>query len=213
MPVAGRDFTNGAGQRMKWIPRLNGWAETTETAQISFQMVMGNNPSEIRGDRIPVNNVSWNEATKYCEKLTLNDRGQGLVPQGYIYRLPTDAEWTLLAAGTTLEQSVTSRGAARDTISTVASLEANPQGLHDTRGNVWEWCQDWYTRETANREQAENASGKPTQIGTRFKIMRGGSWNRSLESNLSIGYRLLADPGNHKNYETGFRVVLMRGEN
>ncbi|MFT5467979.1 MAG: hypothetical protein ACI8UO_003087 [Verrucomicrobiales bacterium] len=213
MPTVGQDFTNSVGQRMKWVPAIKGWVETTETSQFSYSAVMDNNPSLIKGDRLPVNNVSWNDAKKYCERLSLDDGAQGLIPAGYAYRIPMDAEWTIIADKTTLEQSVTSNESPRETIAQIASLEPNALGLYDTRGNVWEWCLDWYTREVADREQTENASSKPSQIGSRFKIMRGGSWNRSLKSNLSVGFRLLADPGNHRNYETGFRVILVRAKN
>jgi len=54
------------------------------------------------------------------------------------------------------------------------------------------------------------ATGDRTRINQRFKVIRGGSWTRSLDSNLAPGYRLAADLNGHSDYETGFRVVLLR---
>lgn len=211
-PAPGDDFTNGAGQRMKWVAAIDGWVETTETPQMAYARIVHQNPSEFKGDSLPVHNVTWNDAIKFCEQLTVADRGQGLVPEGYRYLLPTDAQWTVIATGTPLTRAVTSKGKGREGPMPAASLEANELGLHDTLGNVWEWCFDWYTQEVFNREQRENASGKSDRIGLRFKILRGGSWSRSLEGNLAVGHRLLADPGSPRNYETGFRVVLVKEE-
>lgn len=209
LPAAGEDFTNGAGSRMKWVPAIKGWCETTETPQRVFEAVTGTNPSHFPAPENPVENISWAEAMKFCDRLTISERGQGLVPPGFRYRLPGDAHWTLLATGTPLDTAVTSRTDTLEHPAPCGSLKPNALGLFDIRGNVWEWCFDWYNQEVFNREQQENASGKADRIGAQFKILRGGSWSRSLESNLEIGYRLLADPNAHHNYESGFRVVLV----
>ncbi len=208
MPKPGQDFTNGLGQRMIWIDGLGCWVESTETPQSAYEQISTKNPSQFFGPQYPVDNITWNEALKFCEKLTIAERGQGFVPDGYRYHLPTDQQWTFFAAGTPLATGVTSHLSQRQGPQPVGSLEPNRFGLHDVRGNVWEWCRDWYTLDAFNREQQENATAKADRVGTRFKILRGGSWNRAQDTNLALGYRLLADPNSHQNYETGFRVIL-----
>lgn len=54
---------------------------------------MGNNPSHFKGSDKPVEGVSWEEATEYCRKLTAQQRGEGILPDGWAWRLPTEAEW------------------------------------------------------------------------------------------------------------------------
>lgn len=210
LPDEGENFTNGVRQRMVWVAELGGWAEATETSQYAFSTILNKNASEIKGDRLPVTNVTWNEAMKYCEQLTLHERGQGLMPVGYRYTLPTDAQWTLLAGEAEIGQAVTSLGGTREGPEEIGSLKPNELGIYDTRGNVWEWCFDWYSQEVFNREQRENASGKSINVGSRVKVLRGGSWNRSLKSQLEVGYRFVADPGKHQNWESGFRVILTK---
>lgn len=208
VPMPGSDFTNGLGQRMIWVAELNCWIEATETPQRAYDQIAQNNPSQFTGPDLPVNNVTWVEAVKFCEQLTISEKGKGFVPPGYRYQLPTDDQWSYFSQGTPLSQGVTSKLGQRQNPELVASLEPNRLGLYDVRGNMWEWCRDWYTQDVFNREQQENATAKPDRVGTRFKILRGGSWNRAQDANLALGYRLLADPNAHHNYETGFRVVL-----
>ncbi len=210
-PIPGQDFTNSMGQRMIWVAPLKCWVESTETTQRVYESIVADNPSQLVGLDLPVNNVTWMQAVKFCEQLTIAERGQSFVPDGYRYRLPTDEQWSLFASGTSLQQSVTSRVIQRQAPESVASLDPNPFGLYDTRGNVWEWCRDWYTLGVFNREQQENATAKSESVGTRFKVLRGGSWNRTQDANLAIGYRLLAQPATHHNYESGFRVILEKG--
>jgi len=134
----------------------------------------------------------------------------GFIPEGYAYTLPSDEEWGLLAAGTPLDQAVTNKDGQRQQPAPAGSLPANALGLRDVRGNVWEWCRDSYTAEVHRRELVENGTGDRARINQRFKVLRGGSWTRSLESNLALGFRLAADSNGHSDYETGFRVVLLR---
>ena len=79
------------------------WMSKYETTQEEYLAVMGNNPSFFTGDlKRPVERVTWSDATNYCGKLTILERAAGRLPVGYVYRLPTEAEWEYCCrAGTT----------------------------------------------------------------------------------------------------------------
>jgi formylglycine-generating enzyme required for sulfatase activity len=79
------------------------WVSDHEVKQGEYETVMGGNPSSFKGDlNRPVEQVSWNEAVLYCQKLTERERGAGLITARQAYRLPTEAEWEYAArAGTT----------------------------------------------------------------------------------------------------------------
>jgi formylglycine-generating enzyme required for sulfatase activity len=70
------------------------WMGRYEVTQGEYLAVMESNPSYFTGDtNRPVENVSWNDATNYCAKLTVRERAAGRLPAGWEYRLPTEAQW------------------------------------------------------------------------------------------------------------------------
>jgi formylglycine-generating enzyme required for sulfatase activity len=153
----------------------------TEVTQQLWQAVMGNNPSHFKGDDLPVENVSWNNAQEFLNKLNQLT--------GKNYRLPTEAEWEYAArAGTptpfytgncidskqanfdgTVPYANCAKGEFKNKTVNVGSYPANP-GLYDMAGNVWEWtCSDYH----------QNYEGSETRCSTNpssFRVLRGGSW-------------------------------------
>lgn len=132
------------------------WMGRTEVTQAQWRAVMGNNPSKLQGDRLPVETVSYNDVQAFLEKLNRYH-------PGHPYRLPTEAEWEYASrAGTTTAywtgDDLTNRQAvfgrkqywrypAHEVPkhqAEVTSHIANPWGLYHVHGNVWEWCSDWY---------------------------------------------------------------------
>ena len=114
-----------------------------EVTQAQWTAVMGNNPSNFKGENLPVETVSWEDAQEFIKKL--NAKGEG------IYRLPTEAEWEYAARGGTTGAyygNVNDIGWFTDNSGgkthPVGQKQANGFGLYDTSGNVWEWCSDWY---------------------------------------------------------------------
>ena len=76
------------------------WLGKTEVTQSQWKAVMGNNPSHFKGYNLPVEQVSWNDAVAFCEKL--NEMKRDTLPDGYRYTLPTEAQWEYACrAGTT----------------------------------------------------------------------------------------------------------------
>jgi len=149
----------------------------TECTQAQWEGVMGANPSHGKAPDQPVNQVAWKEAQEYCRRLTEMHRSQGLIPEGWEWDLPTEAQWEYACrAGTT--------GAFAGNLTDLAWIESNADGkphavktrqpnawgLHDLHGNVWEWCRDWYG------DYPTNAVQDPTgpSAGT-FRCYRGGS--------------------------------------
>jgi formylglycine-generating enzyme required for sulfatase activity len=148
-----------------------------EVTQAQWQAVMGNNPSNFKGENRPVEKVSWNDAQEFCKKLSQRT--------GQTYRLSSEAEWEYACrAGTTtayyfgddagkLREYAWFGDNSGSQTHSVGSFIANGFGLHDMHGNVWEWCQDPYY---------EHYRGAPTDGSVREgnspeRLLRGGSWN------------------------------------
>ena len=148
----------------------------TEVTQELWQAVMGSNPSNFKGDRKPVERVSWNDCQKFISKLNSLT--------GKKFRLPTEAEWEFAARG-----GIKSKGykySGSNTLADVAwngdnsgykthdvgTKNPNELGLYDMSGNVWEWCNDWYGN------YSSSPSNNPTGPGSgAFRVCRGGSWD------------------------------------
>ncbi|WP_375467177.1 formylglycine-generating enzyme family protein [uncultured Nostoc sp.] len=158
-----------------------------EITQAQYQAIMGNNPANFKGDTRPVETVTWNDAVKFCQKLSQRTRRN--------YRLPSEAEWEYACrAGTTTPfyfgETITAdlvsynatqanasapTGQYRQQTTPVGSFLPNAFGLYDMHGNVWEWCQDtWH----------DNYNGAPTdgnpwinESDNTYRLLRGGSWN------------------------------------
>ena len=144
-----------------------------EVTQKEWKAIMGTNPSVHKGDNRPVENVSWDDCQAFIRKLN--------ALTGRKFRLPTEAEWEYAARGG--NQSIGYKYAGSSSIDDVAwygdnsgtyyvgQKSSNELGLYDMSGNVWEWCQDWYTPYDSSRQS--NPSG-PTSGSMR--VYRGGSW-------------------------------------
>ena len=150
----------------------------TECTQGQWEMVMGRYPSSFKGTERPVEQVSWEEAVEYCRKLTAKQRAEGILPEGWEWRLPTEAEWEYAArAGTTgprygeLEAIAWFSGNSGSETHPVKQKAANVWGLHDMIGNVWEWCSDW--SEGYPTGSVTNPTGPSSGS---LRVFRGGSW-------------------------------------
>lgn len=209
-PVVSRDFKNGLGQQLVWVGPLNGWAGAYEVTQEEYERFSGTNPSYFKAPQHPVDSVTWYQAVKFCEALTVQERSLGTLPEGYRYRLPTDEEWSRLVGAQKLDGAISSLFDRQKSTAPVGSLAPNEFGLYDVRGNVWEWVNDWYSQTIMNRIQKDGATATPEWVGTDRKVLRGGAWNRSSQFDLAVGNRMAARPSAEDRYDVGFRVVLMR---
>lgn len=209
-PLMNHDFTNSYGQKMQWVEPLKEWVAAHEVTQKVYQSVVSKKPSSFKGENRPVESVSWYDAKRFCEKLTIDERSRGTLPKGFVYDLPTDREWSIFVGGAQLEDAVTSRLGQLEGTADVGTSQPNEYGLFDVRGNVWEWCDDWYSQTILKRSREVKSPSNPLWVGTERKVLRGGSWSRSSGYDLATGYRLAVQPSKTDRYDLGFRVVLKR---
>jgi formylglycine-generating enzyme required for sulfatase activity len=199
------------------------WMSKHETTQEEYLAVMDSNPSNFQGDpKHPVEQVSWEDATNYCARLTVRERSAGRLPTGYDYRLPTEAEWEYACrAGTTSATAYgnslnsaqanfkgaypygeAAKGPNSGATARVESHGPNAWGLYDMHGNVWEWCLNWYAGSLPGGSVTD-PQGPNKAI---YRPLRGGGW-------LSYGWdcrsatRFILLPENNGD-DIGFRTVL-----
>jgi formylglycine-generating enzyme required for sulfatase activity len=145
----------------------------------------GFNPSWFVGDPdLPVESLTWYDATNYSAQLTDHERLAGRLPAGYVFRLPTEAEWEYAArAGTTprfsygddpgylsLTNYAWYSANSGDRTHPVGLKQPNPWGLYDVYGNVEEWCLDWYGNYSGGA--VTDPKGPPSGPN---RVIRGGS--------------------------------------
>jgi formylglycine-generating enzyme required for sulfatase activity len=144
-----------------------------EVTQDEWVAVMGLNPSEFKGGRNPVVQVSWNDAKAYVSKLSAKT--------GEDYRLLSESEWEYMArAGGTSKypwgdrtDNTRAKFHVEDHTAAVGSYGANRFGVHDTVGNVWEWVEDcWH----GHFNGAPNDGSVWTNENCSERVLRGGSW-------------------------------------
>ena len=188
-----------------------------EVTQKQYTLVTGANPSSFSGDTLPVEKVSYNmirgssNGAKWPSSSAVDSSsfmGKLRSRTGLDFDLPTEAQWEYACrAGTTTTYSYgnsangnymwyTSNSSSKT--HPVGSKSANPWGLYDMHGNVWEWCLDWYGTLAYGTDPKGSSSGSS-------RLTRGGGWSgnadhctSSLRSSLTPSYVLNAD---------GFRLV------
>jgi len=198
----------------------------SEVTQAQYKAAMGTNPSSFKGDDLPVDSVSWNDAVAYCNKLS---EKKGLAKVYSIigtsvsadwkangYRLPTEAEWEYAAKGgpSSLSLAVNAvfagsadandvawyAGNSGDKTHPSGQKQANALGIYDMAGNVREWCWDWYS------VYSRGAQIDPTGASSGgIRVIRGGSWASVVQA-LRSAYRGNSDPGG-RDYFLGFRLA------
>jgi formylglycine-generating enzyme required for sulfatase activity/uncharacterized caspase-like protein len=191
--------------------------------QEQYQQIMGNNPSHFteKGAKRPVEQVSWNNAVEFCQKLSEKT--------GREYRLPSEAEWEYACrAGTTTPfhfgETITTELANYDgtyiyafepkgknlgQTTNVYSFSPNAFGLYNMHGNIWELCQDdWHN----NYIDAPKDGSAWTSPSGNVKAMRGGSWIHNPRNCRSASRNGdVRDVRDYIDIIIGFRVVCAVG--
>ena len=223
-PVRGQLWQNSLG--MRFVPvddwHMSAW-ETRVRDWAAFCSATGRPAAALdfrQTENDPVVKVNWRDATEFCQWLTEKERRENFLGESESYRLPKDEEWST-AAGLPNEEGATPEerdGRVRDqfpwgqewpppreagnygaidgsndgfaTTAPSGSFPANSLGIYDLDGNVWEWCFDLY---------------KP---GSRWGVLRGGSWGNKSRGELLTSYRNVVDRG-ERDVIYGFRCVLV----
>ena len=171
----------------------------TVVTQALWEAVMGNNPSDFKGEDRPVERISWDDAKEFIDKLNKLTGKQ--------CRLPTEAEWEYAARGGQLKPQKNSKYSGSNDIDEVAwydgnsggkthqvgTKKPNELGIYDMSGNVYEWC----------RNEIKNQQGEVIGYSS---VLRGGSCavnadfcKISFRSDFSLSI---------KYFNYGFRIVL-----
>lgn len=190
------------------------WKAVANLPQVERELKL--EPSNFKGDRHPVEKVSWYDAVEFCARLSKHT--------GKEYRLPSEAEWeyacravttTPFYFGETITDKLANyrasaifadepKGEYREKTTPVGQFLPNAFGLHDMHGNLWEWCKDhWH----------ENYQGAPKDGNVwlygndnRFRVLRGGSWDDNPDICRST-FRIFTYSVNDVSNHVGLRVV------
>jgi len=210
------------------------WTGKFEVTQGAWRRVMGELPARKPsaefglGDDFPVYWVSFIDAEAFCRALTARARRSAALPAGWEFRLPTEAQWEYACrAGTVTATSFGEQlgqhqanfkgqplNGARSSppvlrATPVGTYAANPWGICDMHGNVFEWCRDWYHAQLPGGTDPDvyETRGVPNRDGSYSRVRRGGAWNDDGWACRSA-LRLKYEPERNSDH-IGFRGVVV----
>ncbi|WP_373010631.1 formylglycine-generating enzyme family protein [Mucilaginibacter sp.] len=207
---AGRIELRDDRTKQKWTVELAPFllAQFPVTQEQYFE-VTNELPGTFKGNRLPVETVSWKDAINFCNVLstkaglkpcyTIDFSGEDITFEAKAngFRLPTEAEWEYACkAGTTgirygeLNSIAWYKDNSEKSTHDVGLKEPNAWGLYDMLGNVWEWCSDIYDE---------------TVYGS-YRIFRGGGWSDEERGCMATNRRP-SHPTSFKIDDLGFRIA------
>lgn len=180
------------------------WLAKTEVNQAQWKAIMTNNPSKFNGDDLPVENVSWNDAQAFINKVNAS----GMIPDGWKMALPTEAQWeyacrsgeTGAYSGGNINQVAWHFNNSGSKTNTVGVKKSNSWGLNDMHGNVWEWCSDRHSELLLG---GADPCGPSSGV---LYVFRGGSWFNSAGCRAAVRRRALLV---FRSDDLGFRPALV----
>jgi len=217
-------FINSFGMPFVPVPRFSTLVCIWPTRVREFEVYASEKSLDLpnqcsgSGPEHPVVSVTWKEASEFCEWLTEKERAAGRLPEGMVFRLPSDLEWSA-AVGLPHEEGTRpdqrsgeldgypwgaswppSKGAGNysqelgidefEFTSPVGSFAPNQFGIYDLGGNVWEWCQDFTDRSQDSR------------------VLRGASWFNGYQDRMKSSFRNDLGRPDTRYSSFGFRMAL-----
>lgn len=190
------------------------WLGEAPVTQEQWDALHSTNPSRFRNDMRPVEQVNWYDCVEFCDRLNL-------LQSGLETRLPTETEWEYACRGVRNASYHRERRASdiEDSVSEIEKLGwfagnsggmthdvkqrlPNGFGVYDMRGNVWEWCADWWVGRYSAQIQVDPVGPKSGSL----RVVRGGSYLLSArECRCSV--RAGRSPVNHTD-DVGFRIAI-----
>jgi len=184
-----------------------------EVTQEQFEKVMGENNSAFKGAKLPVDMVSWQDAVRFCKRLSAEHKRT--------FDLPTEAEWEYACRAGSTEAYHHGKSLSKKQANVhiwpnddgafvfngkptaIGSYEPNRFGLYDMHGNAAEWCKDWYGRDYYLSSPGKDPQGP--EKGSK-RVMRGGSWY-TISRDCRSASRHCGEPDGRFG-TVGFRVVV-----
>jgi len=196
------------------------WLGKYPVTQAEYEALIGSNPSKFKGDLLPVETASWDDAQAYMKKLNEGSAGSGLrrtMGEKSKFALPHEDAWEYACRGGLGNGRAFYWGDSLDgdkancdgngpygtqtkgenlkrttEVGSYVTKAPHPWGLCDTSGNVWQWCDNLYTKEGSSR------------------VFRGGSWFNDAWGCRSAN-RNRFDPS-HRSVNVGFRLAVPPSE-
>ncbi len=185
----------------------------TELTQDQWSALMPANPSRNPGPQRPAETLSWDDCRRFCQELTRRQASNGDLPVDWEWDLPTEAQWERACRagasgpfGGNPDVVGWHSGNSDGSTHPVAQKAANAWGLRDTHGNVAEWCVDWFSAYSTNRNNWTDPIGP---IWSFAPVVRGGGF-RSPVDDCRAAARAAGMPDAVPNDALGFRPALKR---
>lgn len=217
-------FGDAPGTRLVEVPDF--FIASVPVTQRLWTHIMGGdaNPAVNRGPDLPLENASWDDLTKpggFLQRLNESAMAAGVREQlsdSYRFRLPSETEWEYAARGgqhwvdgfrfsgsNDIEPVAWYDRRHGDHTQPVARKAPNQLGIYDMSGNVWEWCEDAFTRDV----KAIPTDGTPLVGPSDDRVLRGGCFhNWAMHCTVSKRYEIARD---FHDGCIGVRLVLSEG--
>lgn len=190
------------------------WIAQCEVTQGQFAEIMGEHKFTFKGDpaALPAEEVSWDQAVEFCEKLTDRERTAGRLSSDWSYAIPTEHQWeyacragdSAATPGGTMDEVAWTAENSDQKTQHVGTKKPNAWGVHDMLGNVWEW-----TRSAFSDDPTAPMKTAPPGAETKW-VIRGGSVKGGVAQTRAAHRD--SRPNSFHWHDLGFRPVIVRGD-